>query len=101
MNKWEILIVLLTDNILFIGLASVSKQTNGNAVALIEKAKWFNINANQRQRKEILIPIVQAKDPNKKLISLIHATDPDGSKRAYAKELRQKRIMQLQLERNI
>ena len=53
---------MIQDIDIFIGLMMTANDSNSPG-AVVEKAKWFNGSASIKQRKEILIPIVQAKDP--------------------------------------
>lgn len=50
-----------------LGLMIEAKETDYNPAVIIEKANWFNIRATQKQRKDLILPIVQARDPGQVL----------------------------------
>lgn len=61
-NEEDLTNMQVTDVDIYIGLMMEANDSN-NAGSVVDKAKWFNTSATVKQRKEILLPIVQAKDP--------------------------------------
>lgn len=55
---------MLAEIDVLLGLALEAKETNNNATAIIEKANWLNRDVTPALRKSIIMPILNAADPN-------------------------------------
>jgi len=62
---------MIPDIDIFIGLSLDAKDNNYNPAVIKEKADWFNKRATSKQREEIIIPLIRARDPDVLLNKMI------------------------------